>query len=773
MKYQKRSGKYQKRGGKFIFRLGEGGASDGPTGLAVSNITDDSATLNWNALTGATSYVIEGRIQGGAVYGVWGTTSNTDLDISSLASGTAYEWRVKAIVSGSDTLYSEGPAFQTTGSVQPNAPKLLKPIPFFEELEVDLSVDQITLGFKDGVKFSSSVSIQLQDEADGSLVKDFGSSDRSISGHWNHTLVLENFALQLDKSYSLVITPGSIEDLASSEPYPGLSFGAYTFNMKKSSYTELYLSPNGNDLNSGTTAGDPRSTLAGIWPLVGPNTRINLAPGIYRQIDVTLPAKVNHRNPVIIKGAGVEQSFISGAQILTGWTSIGNNRWKTALSASGFASQACWLDGDQLLTQIGKTSIYHNGNGGSEQYLEPEGNDESDLIPGSFYHKASSNEIFVQLPNNENPNNHLLEASRATWVLETRDVEGLVLQDLTIEKNGNDNRGLNGCWKPGPRQKMTNCRVRFSVFQNFRITSNRPYLQVENCEISYAGNVGLDANNGSVTVNTKRNYFRFNNNEVHHNNYRGFYYAWHTGGFKMIPGMFHVVVDGNNFYENHGPNIWFDHPMGENLVENNTVTGHSDETKLGQGIFYEVSENLIGAWGVVIRNNLLNKIHRQGIYISASEEAEVYNNTVLECWTPIVMHGMPRQDTSKNPTVVYKLNNNKVYNNILENKLGATGSYAVVYIGNDNNGDPSLNNTLDQNFYNTAYSGSSPNAAIAITAGNDYGGTDVGVGAGSSACGKGYECQGIAGDALFQDRANGNFIPQSGSPAEGKGYLGA
>lgn len=747
----------------------------GPTGLAVSSITDDGATFSWNALAGATSYVVELKPEAASNYVAVGSVTTTSLAATGLAGGTPYLWRVRATVDGETSLYSQGPNFSTTGNVSPNEPKLYKPLPFYEELEVLATLSEISLSFKDGVKFGPSVSIDLEeyDGSNWSLSKSFGAGDRSIIGHWDHTVLLSNVVVQQDKSYRLIISDGSIQDLLSSENYSGLSGTDYTFNITKSSYNEVYMAPAplGNDSNSGLSAGSPKRTLEGAWSISGADTRINLAAGIYRQVDVTLSAKVNQRNPIIIKGAGEANTFIRGSEELTGWTNVSGNVWKTSLNASGFESQACWHNGVHL-TQIGVTSIYHTGGGGSEQYLTPQGTDENDLIQGSFYHKASTNEIFVWLSDNSDPNASLMEASRATWVLETRDVQGLVVQDLTIEHTGNDNRGVNGCIKPGPRQKYSNCRVRYSVFQNFRITSGRPYLQVENCEISWAGNVGLDANNGSVSQGTQRNYFLFRNNIVHNNNYRNFYYAWHSGGFKMIPGMFHVVVDTNEFYENHGPNIWFDHPMGENVVEGNKVTGHTDPTKLGQGIFYEVSENLLGSWGCVIRNNLVLKTHRQGIYISASQEVEVYNNNVLESWTPMVAHGMPRSDTNKTPPIVYSLRNNNIYNNIFENILGATGSYGVIYTGNDDNGDPSINNFLDNNFYHTADPGSSPNPTLAITSTGDYGATDSAVGSGSSACAKGYECNGLSGDALFVDRDNGDYSLQSGSPAAGKGYLG-
>lgn len=736
----------------------------GPTGLAVSSIDDDSATFSWSSLSGATSYTVEAKPQTGESYMILGQTSGTSFTHNLLDTGTDYDWRLKAVVSGSETQYSIGPQFSTTGTASANTPYLMLPHPFYSELEVDHNRTTISLEFKDPIKIGGSPSIVLKNYG-GATIKTFGGGEMSVGGHWNHTLELTGISFSQNETYSLVISSGSIQDSASGTNWPGLSQNEYVFTTTKSSYNEIYVSPSGSDSNSGLTAGSPKLTLEGAWAIAGADSRINLAAGVYRQIDVTLSAKTNHRNPIIIKGAGKSQTFIRGSQVLTGWTNVSGNKWKTSLSASGFNSQQCWHNGVHLIQWGANVSRY---NSGTENYLDDQGTDENDMIQGSFYHKASTNEIFVWLSDDSNPNSSLMEASRATWVLETRDVEGLVMQDLTIEHDGNDNRGTCGIIKPGARQKFTNLNVKYGSFQNFRITSNNPYLQIEYCDISYAGDVGVDANNSETSVNTQRCYFSFNNNTIHNNNYRNFDYSWHSGGFKMIPGMFRVSVWDNVLYENHGPNIWYDYPLGENLIQGNKVTAHTDTSKYGQGIFYEISDNLTGDWSVVVRNNLVINTHRQGIYISASSDAEVYNNTVVGSWAPMVIHGMPRQNGAG--TIDFKLNNNTVFNNIIENRSGAVGVYTILYVGNDSGGNPSTGNSINGNFYNTGYSNSTGTAALAIVTSTGYGGTDFGVGSGSSACGKGYECDGLNGDADFVDRVD--FQLPVDSPALGKGYLG-
>jgi hypothetical protein len=67
-----------------------------PTGLTSSSITSSGAALSWTAVSGATSYKIQYRKTGTTTW--TSTTSNTtNKTISSLSSGTVYEFQVQAV----------------------------------------------------------------------------------------------------------------------------------------------------------------------------------------------------------------------------------------------------------------------------------------------------------------------------------------------------------------------------------------------------------------------------------------------------------------------------------------------------------------------------------------------------------------------------------------------------------------------------------------------------------------------------------------------------
>jgi subtilisin family serine protease len=70
-----------------------------PSGLSTSNITSSSATLSWNAVSGAVSYDVRIRPVGGS-YTQFDNISGTAVNVSGLAASTTYQWSVRTDCSG-------------------------------------------------------------------------------------------------------------------------------------------------------------------------------------------------------------------------------------------------------------------------------------------------------------------------------------------------------------------------------------------------------------------------------------------------------------------------------------------------------------------------------------------------------------------------------------------------------------------------------------------------------------------------------------------------
>ena len=84
-----------------------------PGGLSASSVTTSSATLSWTAVSGATSYNVRYKA---TTSGTWinTTSSTTSKGVSSLSSGTQYEFQVQAVCSVTGSFSSS--AYFTTGS---------------------------------------------------------------------------------------------------------------------------------------------------------------------------------------------------------------------------------------------------------------------------------------------------------------------------------------------------------------------------------------------------------------------------------------------------------------------------------------------------------------------------------------------------------------------------------------------------------------------------------------------------------------------------------
>ncbi len=78
-----------------------------PTGLTATNITTSSATLGWNAASGATSYDADYKLSSSSTWiNAATTTTSTSVNISGLSSASVYDWRVKTNCSGESSNYA-------------------------------------------------------------------------------------------------------------------------------------------------------------------------------------------------------------------------------------------------------------------------------------------------------------------------------------------------------------------------------------------------------------------------------------------------------------------------------------------------------------------------------------------------------------------------------------------------------------------------------------------------------------------------------------------
>lgn len=182
------------------------------------------------------------------------------------------------------------------------------------------------------------------------------------------------------------------------------------------------------------------------------------------------------------------------------------------------------------------------------------------------------------------------------------------------------------------------------------------------------------------------------NNEICRNNYAG--YLQNRGGAKFDTAI-NLVVRGNYVHHNRGVGLHTDSGSLNTLYENN----HTTENE-GPGIDHEVSH------AATIRNNLVENDANNprgstltwgaGIWIYASDNVDVYGNTVTNS-----MNGIGGNQTLRNDTLgTHYLSNLSVHDNFITQQ---TGTAAGIIANTDSHYYPMVftqwNNHFDNNTY--------------------------------------------------------------------------
>lgn len=124
------------------FTLASANFCSAPTGLAEAGITNTSADLSWTVVATALTYDVDYRITGS---GTWipaiTATASTSYSLTSLSSGTAYDWRVRANCSVESSAYSQDAFTTTGGAICPSAYDNVANESFAQAVAIPLNTD--------------------------------------------------------------------------------------------------------------------------------------------------------------------------------------------------------------------------------------------------------------------------------------------------------------------------------------------------------------------------------------------------------------------------------------------------------------------------------------------------------------------------------------------------------------------------------------------------------------------------------------------------------
>ena len=84
-----------------------------PSGLTSSSVTNNSATVSWTAITGATSYNVEYEASGASSWTTITGVTSSSQPLSGLAPATTYNYAVATVCSAGTSSYSATSSFTT------------------------------------------------------------------------------------------------------------------------------------------------------------------------------------------------------------------------------------------------------------------------------------------------------------------------------------------------------------------------------------------------------------------------------------------------------------------------------------------------------------------------------------------------------------------------------------------------------------------------------------------------------------------------------------
>jgi parallel beta-helix repeat protein len=399
---------------------------------------------------------------------------------------------------------------------------------------------------------------------------------------------------------------------------------------------DLYVdngSPVASDENAGTRDRPLRTISAALARAVSGDT-VWIAPGTYRELLHFPRGGESPDRPIRL--VAVEGAVsIRGSDVVTGWRPAGRGVW----TRSGWTvnSQQVFVDGAPL-QQIGATNPFHSRTWGGQPILRPTGRGVSDMVPGSFFFDAGSATLHVRLRGDADPNAHLLEAAVRDVVINSGPVSHVELRGLGFaHSNTSAAPSMRGIVNiEGDGWVVTGCTFTHGDFAGLSLSGAGH--RVRDSVASRNGNVGISIN-GSDAAHGWAPYpgrppqdIVLERNETSENNYRGFFANFQAGGVKAANACNRVRISGHVARDNAGTGIWFDLGCRDVTIEQARVERNT------RGIEYETSDR------AVISNNVVTGSSEHGIYVNASSDVDVVDNTLDGNGWAIVVHGIPRAE---------------------------------------------------------------------------------------------------------------------------------
>jgi parallel beta-helix repeat protein len=460
--------------------------------------------------------------------------------------------------------------------------------------------------------------------------------------------------------------------------------------------------PHASDQNPGTKQ-QPLKTISAAAARLQAGDHVTIHGGEYRET-VVIKASGTSQAPILFEVGAGETAVIKGSNLVTSWARKSPNVWVAKLPAvpprSDKQEDASFWQTDDVRQVFIRDGVLTDA-----VHLRPA--ESQRLTEGQFFCDSANRQLYIWLSDLQDPNKLTIEASMRTMLLYVLG-SNVTVRGLQMRHCNPVGPAIGvACDLLGQNDLLQKCTVSWTGYVGVGLAGKNNTLSA--CTIACHGNSGVNGSGEGHVIEGC---------QIIYNNIDRYYFDWHAGGAKLIPGFNHSRIIHNEFAYNIGDGLWLDDGSNDNLLEANVC--HDNE---GPGIQVEVSarnrvyNNIcygnrnptmadyltpedpngkrtaqlyrIRRGGEPISNPIYHAGNGRGIYISSSPETKVFHNT---CYfnegEGICVEGPPRKSGSETMSArdCQVLNNISAYNK---------GTQLVI---RRNNSDPSTQgNTSDYN----------------------------------------------------------------------------
>lgn len=484
---------------------------------------------------------------------------------------------------------------------------------------------------------------------------------------------------QGDSSSSDNGSGGSLDDIES------LGLSAQGYGLKDTFYPTpggaTFVATGGSDTSGNGSIGSPYKTLARAITDTPAGGTIVLRGGTYRMNTtvVNKPLTIQpYYNPSYGRNARV---WLKGSLEVKGWTAAGGDWSANWFHPFSLATQLEWgcPSGDCIIDPAHPQANHRDQlfvDGQALRQVLSRG----EVVPGTFYVDTGDKKLFANVGAGVDPDSRLMEGTAYERGLDTtRAADGAKIRGV-----GFAHYAEQGVRVYAPNITLENNTFSWNAIRGASLNGvpGGTDATVKGNSFVLNGAAGLS---GGHTTNTVIDGNRF----IGNNSFERFRTTWGSAGLKLVNSrdvkIFDNVLEGN---VSHG--IWLDASVIHPIVVRNTVKG----TGSNAGIFLEISPG--GPRGAIIASNVVSGAGA-GIQIGNSNNARIWNNTLVGNNTNLVVNKGNRKGEGEQGTEVLPVTDTIAKNNLFSDPSGGTTLRASKF---DACADPApLFDTLNFNAY--------------------------------------------------------------------------